>query len=73
MNNEEKLNTLAQIEGLGVMAMLEKATFDGIAKGICVHPGCDYTTDVEPDMDAGYCEVCGNQTVKSCLVIAGVM
>lgn len=52
--------------------MLESAVMDDVCSGICV--ACrDYTTEVEPDQDQGYCENCGANLVKSCLVLAGVM
>ena len=50
-----------------------RALFDGVAEGICINPDCDYTTDVEPDCRNGYCECCGTQTVKSGLVLAGII
>lgn len=71
MDNETLLKKLAQSEGKNVMEMLQDATFDSIAAGICTE--CGYTTNVEPDMNTGYCESCGKQTVKSCLVLAGVL
>ena len=55
------------------MEMLQEATFDSVAKGICMNEGCDYTCEVEPDSDNGYCEICGTNTVKSCLMIAGII
>jgi hypothetical protein len=73
MSDKKKLEILAENEGMTVEEMLEQATFDSVAKGICSEPGCDYTTEVEPDQDKGYCEGCGGQTVKSCLVLAGVI
>lgn len=42
-----------------------RALVDGVAPGICMNPECDYTTEVEPDQDAGHCEACGTNTVKS--------
>ena len=68
-----KLEKLAKIEGLSVDKMLERATFDSVNPGICVNKDCDYTTDVEPDCDSGYCEECGTQTVKSALMLAGLI
>ena len=68
-----KLEELADVEGMTVNEMLEEATFDSVAKGICTNPDCDYTTEVEPDSSSGYCEICGTQTVQSCLVLAGMM
>ncbi|MBE3145398.1 MAG: hypothetical protein IMZ61_15975 [Planctomycetes bacterium] len=68
-----KLGDLARIEGMTEEELLEQATYDSVAKGICTNPGCDYTTEVEPDQDKGYCEVCNTNTVKSCLVLAGII
>lgn len=68
-----KLDKLAEIEGLDVMEMLEGATFEGRSPGICTNKGCDYTTEVEPDQDSGYCEECDTNTVKSCLILAGLI
>lgn len=71
--NDFKLNLLADIEGMDVMEMLEQASFDGIAPGICMNPDCEYTTNVEPDQDQGWCELCESNTVESCLMLAGVI
>ena len=69
-----KLDQLAEIEGYGdTMEMLEAATFDSVAPGICANPGCDYSTEVEPDSSEGWCECCEAGTVKSCLVMAGII
>lgn len=68
-----KLQKLAEIEGLEVEEILEAGTFDGVCAGICCNPGCEYTTEVEPDCDSGYCEECETQTVKSALILAGMI
>ena len=67
-----KLQALAEIWGMDVEDMLQEATYDSVAPGICSAPGCDYTTEVEPDSRTGWCEECKERTVKSCLVLAGV-
>lgn len=72
-SNQYKLDTLCELEGLDEMEMLEQATFDSVALGICANEGCDYTTTVEPDCATGYCEECETNTVKSCLVLAGII
>ena len=46
---------------------------DTVSPAICIEPDCDYTTEMEPDQDAGYCEECGKQTVTSALVLAGLI
>lgn len=66
-----KLKDLAEANGTTVDEMLEEAAYDSVAPGICTNPLCDYTSDVEPDQDCGWCENCGTNTVKSCLVLAG--
>ena len=73
MNDQELLNELAAIEGMEVMEMLEEATFDSVAPGICTNNGCDYTISVEPDCSDGWCEICQTNTVKSCLMLAGII
>lgn len=71
---KNKLEELADIEGYdSITEMISEATFDGISPGICTNEGCSYTTQVEPDQSAGYCEDCDTNTVKSCLILAGVI
>jgi hypothetical protein len=71
LTKEEGLKKLAADEGLDELEMLEKATFDGVAAGICLE--CGHTCEIEPDSTDGYCEGCGKQTVQSCLVLAGII
>jgi hypothetical protein len=69
-----KLETLAEYEGFAdVDALLAAASTDSISPGICVTIGCDYTCDVEPDQEHGWCETCGTQTVQSALILAGLI
>ena len=69
----KKLEKLALIEGQEVMEMLQSATFGGSCMGICTNKGCDYTSEVEPDQDKGYCEECDTNTVASCTMLAGII
>ena len=34
---------------------------------------CEYSTEYEPDQSNGYCEYCGTNTVKSILILQGVI
>lgn len=69
-----KLAQLMEIEGYREITDLFAAVLsDSVSPGICVNPGCDYSTEVEPDQDRGYCENCGTQTVKSALILAGLI
>lgn len=71
--NQKKLEELARIEGKDLDEILKIATFDSVAAPICTNPGCTYTTTMEPDQSKGYCEVCGTNTVASCLVLSGIL
>jgi hypothetical protein len=77
LSNEErrrKLDELAEDGGHpSVGAMLEASITDSVAPAICTEPECYYTTEMEPDQDAGYCEACGNNSVASALVLAGLI
>jgi hypothetical protein len=69
-----KLGRLAELEGYNhPFSMLEDAITDSVCPGICINKGCDYTTEVEPDCQDGYCEECETQTVKSAMILAGVV
>lgn len=72
---QRKLKQLASDEGFdSVVSMLEAASGDSVAPGICVSPDCHYTTDCcEPDARQNYCEACGKQTVQSALVLAEII
>jgi rubrerythrin len=72
MSNTELLQQCAAAHGYeDVEEMLENAVFDSVAAGICTE--CGYTCEVEPDSSDGWCEECEGNTVKSCLVLAGLM
>ncbi len=69
-----KLSLLMEIEGYDdTLSFLEEVSTDSVCPGICFNPGCDYTTTVEPDCRNSYCEECGIQTVRSALVLAGII
>lgn len=70
----QKLQQLAEIEGFDdPMELLQEAITDSVVPGICMEPGCDYTTGVEPDQGRGWCELCEKNSVKSCLVLAEII
>ena len=72
--DQEKLQTLAESEGYDdPMDMIEACAMDSVNPGICMNEGCDYTTEVEPDSDSGYCEECGTNSVKSASMLYGII
>jgi len=68
-----KLKQLADLEGKSIDELLESCIMDSVNPGICANEWCDYTTEVEPDQRAGWCEECQENTVKSALVLADVI
>lgn len=69
-----KLAKLIEIEGFKTLdQMLQAVAGDSVCPGICIDPDCNYTVEVEPDQDRGWCEVCGTQTVRSALILAGLI
>ena len=64
-----KLMKLCDLEGYKRLHdLLKAAAKDSLCPAICMTEGCDYTTEMESDQDAGYCEACGGNTVASALV-----
>lgn len=70
---QTKLNLLASYYGMSIREMLEDGMMNGVCPAICMRPDCDYTTDMEPDQEHGYCEECGGNTVASAMILAGVI
>ena len=69
-----KLMKLCEMEGFRTLdQLLQQAAGDSVCLAICMTEGCDYTTEMEPDQDEGYCEACGGNTVVSALVLAGLI
>ena len=68
-----KLDSLLKSAGMDMESYMRAATFDSVCMGICVNVGCSYTTSGETDMSHGLCETCGTKTVKSGMVIMGVL
>jgi hypothetical protein len=73
--NERLLSILNRDYGDGSddpMDMLESAIGDHICPGICVK--CEGTfEDVEPDTTTYWCEHCQENSVTSCLILAGLI
>jgi len=71
-DNRTKLEALAKIEGYeDVDALLEAAATDSVSPGICMD--CGHSTEVELDQDSGWCENCDRNSVKSALILAGLI
>jgi hypothetical protein len=70
----EKLDMLVDDFGYDSLEeLLAKGTFDSLSPAICMNVGCNYTTEYEPDQDKGWCGDCNTNTVKSALIIVGII
>jgi len=72
-----KLAKLLEIDGFpDETALFEAAISDSVCPAICCdpeRPECEYTAEMEPDQDAGWCEECGRGTLVSALVLGGLI
>jgi hypothetical protein len=72
--HKAKLAKLVEIEGYDSADELMGAVFsDAVSPAICMNEGCDFTCEMEPDQDAGYCEECHTNTMKVAPVLAGLI
>jgi hypothetical protein len=73
-NKAAKLMRLCEIEGFRTIEEILFASItDSVCPAICMTEGCDYTAEMEPDQEQGYCEACGGNTVTSALVLADLI
>jgi hypothetical protein len=72
-----KLANLIEIEGFDDENALFAATIsDSVCPAICCNldnPDCDYTAEMEPDQDRGWCDACERGTLVSALVLGGLI
>jgi len=69
-----KIQVLAEIEGYeDEYEMLEAIGHDSLVPCICTNRECDYTEELEPDCRNGFCPECKTQTLKSALVLMGMI
>jgi hypothetical protein len=46
---------------------------DSVSPAIRVNEDCNFTCEMEPDQDAGYCEECRTNSMQSALILAGLI
>ena len=72
--NKERLEILREDEGyVSIDEMLEAHSFNGVASAICTEKWCDFMTFLEPDGTAECPRCKKGQTVKSSLLLAGII
>jgi hypothetical protein len=69
-----KLAKLIEIEGYAdIIQLMEAVLSDSVSPAICMNDGCNFTCEMEPDQDAGYCEECHTNTMKAAPVLAAII
>ena len=69
-----KLEKLIEIEGFeDEEALIAAVVSDSVCPAICMNDGCEYTAEMEPDQDRGWCEVCETNSMASALVLAAII
>ncbi len=70
----DKLQTLCEIEGFeSPDDLFEEFIIDSVCPAICMNDGCDYTESMEPDQDSGWCPECQTNTLKSAMILGGII
>ena len=69
----QKLAKLLQTEGFTDITELAEEALLGSRAGtpsIYMNEGCNYTCEMEPDQEEGWCDECGTNSMMSGLVLA---
>jgi hypothetical protein len=70
--SQPKLKKLVELEGYDdEVDLIADAVGDRVSPAICINARCDYTAEMEPDR--GWCEECQANTMKSALILAGII
>ncbi len=68
---------LVELEGFADETdLFAAAVADSVCPAICCNPhnpDCDYTAEMEPDQDRGWCEECERGTLVSGLVLGEII
>jgi hypothetical protein len=74
-NNNESLELLAAQYGYeSGMDLIAHHAMESVVPAICANLDCDeYSSDLEPDCENGFCDYCGESSMDSCMVLAGII
>lgn len=72
---QKKLDTLLEEYGTTIEDLMEESLFGDSAgvPAICMNEDCNATYEYEPDQDRGWCEECQSNSVKSIMILAGII
>ena len=72
--DQAKLAKLLEIEGYDTLENLLQAVIgDSVSPAICMNEDCNYTCEMEPDQDRGWCDECQRNTMVAAPVLAQVI
>ena len=73
LNDPQSVNPKDAPAFESVEALLQAVIGDSVSPAICMNEDCDFTCEMEPDQDRGYCEECHTNTMKAAPVLAGLI
>jgi hypothetical protein len=53
--------------------LFEASIMDSVCPAVCSNEPCDFTAEMEPDQDRGWCPECSTNTVVSALILGGII
>ena len=69
-----KLSTLTEDWGYeSTFSLVEDYMDEGLMPAICMNKGCNYSTEMEPDQDRGWCENCNTNSLSSAAILMGII
>ena len=69
-----KLRTLTEDWGYeSTLDLMTDYIHEGLMPAICMNKGCDYSTEMEPDQDRGWCENCSTNSLSSAAILLGII
>ena len=74
-SNDESLALLAEQYGYeDGLDLIAHHAMESVVPAICVSLDCEeYSEELESDCDGGFCNYCGESSMVSCMVLAGVI
>ena len=75
LQTEASIQAILDDEGYeDVDSFLEDYALESVVPGRCMNEECGgVITRCEPDLEDGWCEGCGQKTVKSALILIGII
>ena len=74
-NDNESLALLSEAYGYeSGLDLVVHYAMESVVPAICTNLNCvEYTEELEPDSEYVFCNYCGESSIDSCMVLAGVI